>query len=169
MSYKPHVTISRSASTLFKLQDEQKVVQKMCRSFAENEVEPVAEEHDRTSAFPHDTIHKLSKLGLMGMSVKREHGGTARDTLSISLAIEELSLACASTGLIVSIHNCLYCDLIQQRGTPEQIKQYLEPFVSGQIGAFALSEHGMFFHSWWASDKYKIDVTNQHFAVFTRW
>lgn len=114
----------------------------MCRSFAENELDLVAEEHDRNSAFPSDQIYKLSKLGLMGMCANREHGGTARDTLSTSLAIEELSRACASTGLIVSIHNCLYCDLIQSRGTPEQIEQYLKPFVSGQIGAFALSEHG---------------------------
>lgn len=107
-------------------------------------MEPIAEELDRAGAFPSDQIHKLSKLGLMGMCVSRENGGTQRDTLSASLAIEELSRACASTGIIVSIHNCLYCDLIQRIGTPAQIEQFLKPFVTGQIGAFALSEHGMF-------------------------
>lgn len=134
----------RCISTLFELQDEQKAVQKLCRSFAVNELEPIAEELDRAGAFPSDQIHKLSKLGLMGMCVSRENGGTQRDTLSASLAIEELSRACASTGIIVSIHNCLYCDLIQRIGTPAQIDQFLKPFVTGQIGAFALSEHGKF-------------------------
>lgn len=78
------------------------------------------------------------------MCASRENGGTARDTMSASLAIEELSRACASTGIIVSIHNCLYGDLIQRVGTQGQVEQFLKPFLSGEIGAFALSEHGEF-------------------------
>lgn len=139
---KSQLNVTRCLSTLFELRDEHKAVQKLCRSFAENELKPVAEEFDRAGKFPSEQIHKLSKLGLMGFCGSRENGGTARDTLSASLAIEELSRGCASTGIIVSIHNCLYCDLIEQNGTPEQIEQFLKPFLSGQIGAFALSEHG---------------------------
>lgn len=78
----------------------------------------------------------------MGACIDKKYGGKGLDLLTFTLAIEELSRACASTGIIVSIHNCLYADLIQQFGTAAQIQEFLVPYTSGRIGVFALSEHG---------------------------
>lgn len=78
----------------------------------------------------------------MGACIAEKYGGKGYDLLTLTLAIEELSRGCASTGIILSIHNCLYADLIQSYGTPDQIEEFLVPFTRGQIGVFALSEHG---------------------------
>lgn len=78
----------------------------------------------------------------MGACVDKKYGGKGLDLLTFTLAIEELARGCASTGIIVSIHNCLYADLVQQFGTAEQIQEFLVPYTSGRIGVFALSEHG---------------------------
>ena len=77
----------------------------------------------------------------MGACIDEKYGGKGYDLLTLTLAIEELSRVCASTGIIVSIHNCLYANLIQSYGTPDQLDEFLVPFTSGQIGVFALSEH----------------------------
>lgn len=92
--------------------------------------------------FPHKQIEQLAKIGFMGACVDKKYGGKSLDYLSMALAIEEFSRCCASTGIILSIHNCLYADLIQNFGTEEQIQNFLVPYVSGRIGVFALSEHG---------------------------
>lgn len=78
----------------------------------------------------------------MGIGVAKEHNGSGLGMLSACVAIEELSRGCASTGIIVSIHNCLYANLVERRGSEWQKKEFLRPFTNGQIGAFALSEHG---------------------------
>lgn len=78
----------------------------------------------------------------MSACIDPKYGGKGYDLLTFTLVIEELSRCCASTGIIVSIHNCLYSDLIQSHGTDDQIERFLMPFTSGQIGVFALSEHG---------------------------
>jgi len=79
----------------------------------------------------------------MGVSISPKYGGRGLDFLSLSLAIEELSKGCASTGVIVSIHNCLYADLIHRYGTENQKEKYITPFTTGgHIGAFALSDPG---------------------------
>lgn len=92
--------------------------------------------------FPQKQIEKLAKNGFMGACVDEKYGGKGLDLLTFTLAIEEFSRGCASTGIIVSIHNCLYADLIQNYGTAEQIQEFLVPYTSGRIGIFALSEHG---------------------------
>lgn len=92
--------------------------------------------------FPQKQIEQLTHEGLMGACIDERYGGRGYDLLTFTLAIEELSRVCASTGIIVSIHNCLYADLVQTYGSPDQIKEFLVPFTSGQIGVFALSEHG---------------------------
>lgn len=77
----------------------------------------------------------------MGMCADKKYGGSELDTLSTSLVVEELTRGCASTGIIVSIHNCLYINLLNKHGTVEQKEKYLAPYTtSGKIGAFALSE-----------------------------
>lgn len=79
----------------------------------------------------------------MSACIDKKFGGSGYDLLTFSLMIEEISRCCASTGIIVSIHNCLYADLIQSYGDQQQIEQFLLPFTNGKLGAFALSEHGM--------------------------
>lgn len=78
----------------------------------------------------------------MGVCIDPKYGGAGLDLLSTCIAVEELSRGCASTGIIVSIHNCLYAELVQRVGTCEQKEEFLGPFTTGQIGVFALSEHG---------------------------
>lgn len=80
----------------------------------------------------------------MGATVDEEYGGLGLDYLSLTVAIEELSRGCASTGMILSIHNFLYANLVNERGTPEQKEMFLKDFTKGAIGCFALSEPGEF-------------------------
>ena len=124
----------------FNLTKEQELVRKMMRSFTENEVEPIAAETDRTSAYPAETIEKLFRNGVMGMVVPKEYGGAGADDVCGAIAIEELSRACASTGDIVATHNGLCCGPIIKYGTPEQKAKYLPMLTDGHVGAFALTE-----------------------------
>lgn len=80
----------------------------------------------------------------MGACVDPAYGGLGLDYLSLAIAVEELSRGCASTGMIVSIHNYLYANLINEKGTAEQKDKFLREFTKGAIGAFALSEPGEF-------------------------
>lgn len=93
--------------------------------------------------FPEKQIEHLGRLGLMSACIDQQYGGAGYDLLACCLSVEELARCCASTGIIVSIHNCLYAQLIQTYGTPKQIDEFLIPFTSGDIGVFALSEHGI--------------------------
>lgn len=80
----------------------------------------------------------------MGINVSKQYGGSGLDALSTSIIVEQLSFGCASTGIIVAIHNCLYADLLNNRGTEKQKEEFLRPFTNGTIGAFALSELGIY-------------------------
>ena len=125
----------------FHLTREQELVQKMVREFTENEVKPIAAETDLTCEYPRENIEKLFDLGVMGMIVPKEYGGAGADDLCGSIAIEELSKQCASTGDIVATHNGLCCGPIIQHGTPEQKEKYLRMLTEGhKVGAFALTE-----------------------------
>jgi butyryl-CoA dehydrogenase len=107
-----------------KLSREQELVRKMVRDFTENEIAPIAAETDKTSEYPAETIDKLFRYGVMGMGVPKEYGGAGADDLSASIAIEEISKACASTGDIVATHNGLCCNPIltyRYRGAEEKI------------------------------------------------
>lgn len=136
--------ISRSFTT--KLSDELKSLQELCKKFADEELKPVADQLDKECKFPRKQVQKLGKLGLMGIGAASEFGGANMGTLALSIAVEELSQGCASTGAIVSIHNCLYANLLNRLGTQEQKEKFLKPFTDGnKIGAFALSEAGLSF------------------------
>lgn len=91
---------------------------------------------------PADLISLLHRKGLLGVTLKKSNGGAGLDYLSLSLIVEELSRVCGSTGALVSIHNCLFADLLQRRGSPLQIEQFLLPLYKDgtHLGAFALSE-----------------------------
>ncbi|WP_446899098.1 acyl-CoA dehydrogenase [Clostridium sp. LBM24168] len=125
----------------FTLTREQEFVKQMVREFTENEVKPLAAEIDETERFPKETVEKMAKYGMMGIPFPVEYGGSGGDTLSYILAVEELSKACATTGVIISAHTSLCASLIEQFGTEEQKQKYLIPLAKGEkLGAFGLTE-----------------------------
>lgn len=125
----------------FKLDSNQKLIQEMVRDFAVNELEPMAEEIDRSCDFPWANIKKLAELGLMGMIIPEEFGGGGMDFLSLSIAIEEISRGCASTGVIVAVHQSLCAYPIIAFGNDSQRKKYLPILAKTEkVGAFGLTE-----------------------------
>jgi butyryl-CoA dehydrogenase len=123
------------------LTEEQKLLQKTVREFAEGEVKPRARELDEAGRFPRDLFAKAAELGLTGVALPEGEGGAGFDHISYSIVIEEISRCCASTGVILSVQNSLYCDPIHRYGTAEQKKKFLLPFARGEkIGCYALTE-----------------------------
>ncbi|MCE7699844.1 MAG: acyl-CoA dehydrogenase [Methanobacterium paludis] len=125
----------------FELTREQEFVKQMVKEFTEKEVSPIAAEIDETERFPQETVDKMAKYGMMGIPFPVEYGGAGGDTLSYILAVEELSKACATTGVILSAHTSLCASLLQQFGTEDQKRKYLIPLAKGEkLGAFGLTE-----------------------------
>ncbi|MEO0114578.1 MAG: acyl-CoA dehydrogenase [candidate division WOR-3 bacterium] len=125
----------------FDLTENQKMIQDMVRQFAKTELEPKAAEIDRTGEFPMASIKKLAELGLMGMVIPEKYGGAGFDFVSLAIAVEEISRACGSTGVIVAVNNSLAAYTIYNFGTEEQREKFVRPLATGQkIGAFALTE-----------------------------
>ena len=125
----------------FRLTKEQAMMQKLCREFAVNEIEPIAAETDATEQYPWDLVHKLQKYGLLGIQFPKELGGSGGDTICYTIAIEEASRFCGTTGCILSSHATLCAWPIFKYGTPEQKEKWLRPLISGQkMGAFGLTE-----------------------------
>src|SRR3979490_664559 len=123
------------------LTEEQALLQKTVREFAESEVKPLAKELDETGRFPRDTFKKAAELGLTGIALPEAEGGAGFDHVAYSIAIEEISRCCASTGVILSVQNSLYCDPIHRFGNEEQKKKFLLPFARGEkVGCYALTE-----------------------------
>ena len=126
---------------MFELSEEQKMIQDMVRDFAQNEVRPRAEQIDRTHEFPADLVKKMAELGLMGVEVPEQWGGAGMDPICYAIAVEEVSVACGSTGVILSAHNSLACAPIAKFGTDAQKEKHLKPLASGQaVGCFGLTE-----------------------------
>lgn len=124
----------------FKLTDEQRMIQLMVREFAKKEIEPVASEYDQKEIFPKENLKKMAELGLMGMMIPPEYGGSGVGTISYSIAMQEIAYACASTSVAMSVSN-LSCEPILMFGTEEQRRRFLTPLASGKyLGAFALTE-----------------------------
>lgn len=125
----------------FDLTQEQRMYHKAVRDFCEAEVKPYAAEVDHTGELRWEAIRKMPTLGLTGLQVPEQYGGAGLDTLSASIAIEELGRACGSTALSVSAHNGLGCGPIVRWGTLAQKEQYLSRLTSGEhLGALALTE-----------------------------
>ena len=125
----------------FELTEEQQMLQNMARDFAQKEVLPKAAEIDKNHRHPAELVKRMAELGLLGVAVPEEHGGSGMDNVSYALAMEEISRACASTGVIMSVNNSLVCDPILRFGTEAQKREFLVPLASGQkLGCFALSE-----------------------------
>ncbi|CAM3672067.1 acyl-CoA dehydrogenase [Aeromicrobium ponti] len=125
----------------FDLTAEQNMILKTIRDFAEEEVAPGALERDRTKEFPVGVFKKMADLGLMGLPFPEEYGGAGADTVSFAIVTEELSRACASTGITYSAHISLGGAPLYLFGTEEQKQKYLVPICTGEtFGAFGLTE-----------------------------
>jgi butyryl-CoA dehydrogenase len=123
------------------LTEEQKLLQLTVRDFADSEIKPLARELDETGRFPLETFRKAAELGLTGIAVPESEGGAGFDHISYSIVIEEVSRVCASSGVILSVQNSLYCHPLHHFGTDEQRQRLLVPFAKGdKIGCFALTE-----------------------------
>lgn len=125
----------------FSLTKQENLFLQMIREFAENEVKPLAAEVDEQERFPMETVEKMAKIGIMGIPIPKQYGGQGGSTQMYSMAVEELSRVCATTGVVVSAHTSLCAEPILMFGTEEQKNKYLPKLASGEwIGAFGLTE-----------------------------
>ncbi|HYI00903.1 acyl-CoA dehydrogenase [Hyalangium sp.] len=125
----------------FELTDIQRDIQRMCREFAAKELIPNARKWDETHAWPTEAVKKLAELALLGVAVPEQYGGAGLDNVCYAIAMEEISRGCASTGVIMSVNNSLYCDPVMKFGTEAQKQEFLVPFARGEkLGCFGLTE-----------------------------
>ncbi len=125
----------------FDLTDEQSSIRRLVRDFAENEVRPVAEELDRTKAFPYEIVGKLGELGLMGIPYPEEYGGGGADTLSYAIAVEELARIDSSVAITLAAHTSLGTWPVYAFGSDEQKNEWMPRLTAGEtLGAFGLTE-----------------------------
>jgi len=122
------------------LNEEQEMIRKMARDFAQNELAPVAAELDEEGEPPLDNLKKMAELGFMGLAIPEEYGGIEADSVSYAIAVEEISKACASTGVILAVHNSLGSHGVVAFGTEEQKRRFLPPLASEWISTYALTE-----------------------------
>jgi butyryl-CoA dehydrogenase len=128
----------------FDLTEEQKMWQKIVHDFVAAEVQPKAHEISESGEFNWDAVHKMAEIGMLGMMVSEEYGGSEVGTVNMSIAIEELGWACGSTALAIAAHTELGCAPLAKYGTHEQKKKFLEPVATGEgkLAALALTEPG---------------------------
>jgi short/branched chain acyl-CoA dehydrogenase len=125
----------------FELSDDHELLRRTVRDFAEGEVAPVAEEHDRAKSIPYDIIAKLGALNLMGIPFPEEYGGAGGDTLAYALTVEELTRVDSSVAITLCAHTSLGTQPIHLFGTEEQKQDWMPRLCSGEIlGAFGLTE-----------------------------
>ena len=125
----------------FDLTEEQRLIQQTARDFAQREIAPKAAEIDRSGRWPAEIVARMGELGFLGMAVPESYGGGGLDTLSYAIAMEEISAACASSGVIMSVNNSLFCDPLTKFGTDAQKKDVLTPTAQGKLlGCFGLTE-----------------------------
>lgn len=98
---------------------------------------------DKGHEYPADAVRQMAEMGLMGVAIPEDDGGTGSDYLAYALAMEEISRGCASCGVIMSVNNSLYCGPVHAHANADQREEWLHPFASGEkLGCFALSEPG---------------------------
>lgn len=132
-----------STGICFELDEDHRAVQEMVRKLAVEEIAPRAAHYDVTREFPWENINKMAPLGLMGVTIPEAYGGAEMDSLAFVIVIEELSRACASTGVITAVQNSLGAYPLLAFGTEDQKKRYLPDIASGKkIAAYALTEAG---------------------------
>lgn len=134
---------TRNIASISSLPETHQMLYKTCRDFAEGELKPIAAKLDKEHLYPKEQIKKMGELGLLSIAVPENLGGTGLDYMAYAIALEEISRGCASTGVIMSVHNSLYLGPIEKFGTAKQKEKYIRTFIDGQkIGCFALSEPG---------------------------
>ena len=101
----------------FELTEEQKLVQQTARDFSTREIEPKAAELDKTARWPTEIVARMAELGFLGLAIPEQYGGAGLDNVSYVLVMEEVSRACASSGVIMSVNNSLFCDPLYKFGT----------------------------------------------------
>ena len=125
----------------FSLSEEHKMLQTTVRDFANEKLAPVADELDRKQEFARDNFKMMADMGLLGLGIPPEYGGSGGDELSVAIAVEELSRACAATADILDAHLCLCAAPIYCFGTEEQRQKFLPALVKGEkVGAMAITE-----------------------------
>ena len=125
----------------FQLTREQELLRDTVHAFADEVLKPRAAALDRSREFPIDNYRRCAELGLCGMMVPETYGGAGFDGVSYVIAIEEVSRACASSGVILSVNNSLFCAPVLRHGTEAQKRKYLAPHARGEkIGAYCLTE-----------------------------
>ncbi len=123
------------------LSKEQEMIRNSAREFARKDLAPKAAERDQNEEYPADSLRQMGELGLLGMLVPEEYGGEGMDTVSYALALSEIAAGCASTAVIMSVHNSICCGSLTRFGTEEQRERFLRPMAGGEIiGSFAMSE-----------------------------
>jgi butyryl-CoA dehydrogenase len=123
--------------------ESKKLLIEQVHTFAENKIKPIASKLDATGDFPKEIIRLLGEMGIMGMMVPETWGGAGMDAVSYAMTLEEISAACASTAVIVSVNNSLVCAPLNYFGNDLQKEKYLKPLAQGnKLGCFALSEPG---------------------------
>jgi len=127
----------------YELTEEQRMIRAMVREFAREVLLPTAAERDRTKEFPKENVKQMGELGLMGMNVPAEYNGAGADTVSYSAALQEIAYACASTAVVMSVHNSVACGPIYLFGSDYLKETFLKPLAAGdKIGSFAVTEPG---------------------------
>jgi len=125
----------------FELTEEQNIMQATIRDFAKNELEPIADELDQAEEFPWKNFKRMAELGLTGMILPAEYGGSGSDELSLNIAIEEIAKACASTAHILDSHLLLCASPIYHFGDEQQRQRFLPPLAKGEkVGSYGLTE-----------------------------
>ena len=125
----------------FNIPKTHELFRQMIREFVEKEVKPLATELDEEERFPVETVKKMAEIGIMGIPIPTQYGGAGGDNLMYAMAVEELSKACGTTGVVVSAHTSLGSWPILKFGTEAQKQKYLPEMASGEwIGAFGLTE-----------------------------
>ena len=125
----------------FELTEEQTIIQETIRRFAQEELAPVAEDLDYAEEFPRENFRRMADLGLTGMVLPAEYGGSGSDEISLAIAIEEIAKACASTADILDAHLILCAGPIYHWGSEEQRKLFLPSLAKGEkIGSYAITE-----------------------------
>lgn len=139
MSIKPRPTLWSDAF----LNSDHITIAETLRDFVAKELHPIAAKIDREHMYPKEIIAQLAQMGFMGMMVSSEYGGSNLDTMSYTVALEEIGVACASTCVIMSVNNSLVCHPLEKFGTHEQKERFLTPVAMGQkLGCYCLSEPG---------------------------
>lgn len=125
----------------FAITEEQRLLRRMVREFAEREIAPRAEQIDAKDEFPKDLFHRMAEIGLLGLPFPTRYGGSGADYHAVVITLEEIARVSGSLAITLDAHTSLCCEPIHRFGTEEQKQGYLVPLLRGQrIGAFGLTE-----------------------------